>query len=60
MYIGDINWKYCRLETSFEFGNIKQHLVTYSAYWKHHFCLNAHIYYFQYHFNVSKCNVSNI
>ena len=45
MYIGDINWKYCRLETSFEFGNIKQHLVTYSAYWKHHFCLNAHIYF---------------
>ena len=37
MYIGNIQWKHCRLETSFEFGNINCILKTYIEYWKHNF-----------------------
>ena len=35
MYIGNIHWKHCRLETSFAFGNINCILETYIGYWKH-------------------------
>ena len=34
MYIGNIHWKHCSLETSFAFGNIKCILETYIGYWK--------------------------
>ena len=34
MYIGNIHWKLCRLETSFAFGNEKCILETYIGYWK--------------------------
>ena len=34
MYIGNIHWKHCSLETSLAFGNIKCILETYIGYWK--------------------------
>ena len=34
MYIGNIHWKHCRLETSFAFGNKKCILETCIGYWK--------------------------
>ena len=34
MYIGNIHWKHCSLETSFAFGNKKCILETYIGYWK--------------------------
>ena len=34
MYIGNIDWKHCSLETSFALGNIKCILETYIGYWK--------------------------
>ena len=42
MYIGNIHWKHCRLETSFEFGNINCILETYIGYWKHNFVFWKH------------------
>ena len=35
MYIGNIHWKHCRLETSFAFGNMDWILETKIGYWKH-------------------------
>ena len=35
MYIGNMNWKHCRLETSFSFGNMDWILETKIGYWKH-------------------------
>ena len=35
MYIGNIHWKHCRLETSFSFGNMSWILETKIGYWKH-------------------------
>ena len=35
MYIGNIHWKHCRLETSFSFGNMDWILETKIGYWKH-------------------------
>ena len=35
MYIGNIDWKHCSLETSFSFGNIHRILETQIGYWKH-------------------------
>ena len=35
MYIGNIHWKHCRLETSFKIGNIDWILETKIGYWKH-------------------------
>ena len=34
-YILNISWKHCRLETSFEFGNMDWILKTKIGYWKH-------------------------
>ena len=34
MYIGNIHWKHCRLETSFAFGNMDWILETKIGYWK--------------------------
>ena len=35
MYIGNIHWKHCSLETSFLFGNMDRILETQIGYWKH-------------------------
>ena len=35
MYIGNIHWKHCSLETSFSFGNMDRILETQIGYWKH-------------------------
>ena len=35
MYIGNIHWKHCRLETSLAFGNMDLILETKIGYWKH-------------------------
>ena len=59
MYIGNIHWKLCRLETSFAFGNKKCILETYIGYWKQkldigniHRILETKIGYWKHHFSL--------
>ena len=45
MYIGNIHWKYCRLETSFAFGNMNWIFETKIGYWKHKFYIGNIVWY---------------